>query len=269
MINNKCFVIDSHCHIYPEKIAKPAVQSTGRFYDLPPLGDGTVGSLFEIGEKVGVDRFVVQSVATTPHQVKSINEFIAEQVNAHPDKLIGLGTMHPESEDKEADFKELMSLGLKGVKLHPDIQGFKIDDYRMLTIYELCEKYKLPVLMHCGDLRYDNSNPNRIVPIMDIYSDLILIGAHFGGYSVWDEAVKKLSKYENFYVDTSSSLFEVDAKTARRYIDAYGVDRVMFGTDYPMWTPKEELERFMQVELSDAERQKILYDNAAKLLGIG
>ncbi len=261
-------IIDAHCHIYPDKIALKASEATGKFYDIEMSMDGTVSKLLSEGEKAGVTHFLVQSVATTPHQVSSINRFIADSVLKSGGKMTGFGTMHPESEDKEGDFEELLSLGLKGIKLHPDIQGFKIDDYRMLKIYELCEKHKIPVLMHCGDLRYDNSNPNRIVPILDIYSELTLIGAHFGGYSVWEDAVEKLSKYKNFYVDTSSSLFEIDAKTARKYIDAYGVDRVMFGTDYPMWTPKEELARFMQIELSDSERQKILYDNAAKLLGI-
>ena len=99
MLDNKFTVIDSHCHIYPIKIAKPAVESTGRFYDMTALGDGTVDSLLKIGENCGIDRFVVQSVATTPHQVKSINEFIASEVANHPDKLIGLGTLHPDSQD--------------------------------------------------------------------------------------------------------------------------------------------------------------------------
>ena len=261
-------ILDAHCHIYPDKIAEKASQATGTFYDIEMSLDGKVSTLIKEGETAGFTHFLVQSVATTPKQVSSINRFIAECVEKSDGKMTGFGTMHPDCEDMEAEFKELMELGLKGIKLHPDIQGFKIDDYRMLKIYELCEKYSLPVLMHCGDLRYDNSNPNRIVPIMDIYSDLVMIGAHFGGYSVWEDAVERLSCYKNFYVDTSSSLFKVSPKTAKKYIDAYGVDKVLFGTDYPMWNPKEELERFMRIELKDIDRQKILYDNAAKLLGI-
>lgn len=261
-------ILDAHCHIYPDKIAEKAALATGSFYGIEMNLDGKVSTLIREGEKAGFSHFLVQSVATTPKQVSSINRFIADCVEKSNGKMTGFGTMHPDSADKEADIKELMELGLKGVKLHPDIQGFKIDDYRMLKIYELCEKYRLPVLMHCGDSRYDNSNPNRIVPIMDIYTDLIMIGAHFGGYSVWEDAVCKLSEYKNFYVDTSSTLFRTPADVARRYIDAYGTDKVLFGTDYPMWNPSEELERFMKIELSEEEREKILYTNAAKLLGI-
>lgn len=265
MIDNKFTVIDSHCHIYPEKIAKPAVESTGRFYDMTALGDGTVNSLLSLGEKVGIDHFVVQSVATTPHQVKSINEFIAREVLQRPDKLIGLGTLHPDSIDLKADLEHIKELGLHGVKLHPDIQKFKIDDYRCLKIYELCENENMPILMHTGDYRYDYSNPNRLVPILDIYKNLTVIGAHLGGWSVWDEAVEKLSQYKNFYVDSSSSLYELSIERATEIIRAYGAHRVLFGSDYPVFSPDIELGRFMALPLTDDERRMILSENVIKL----
>ena len=268
MIDNKFTVIDSHCHIYPTKIAKPAVESTGRFYDMTALGDGTVNSLIKIGENAGIDRFVVQSVATTPHQVKSINEFIANEILLNPDKLIGLGTLHPDSADLKGDLEHIKELGLHGVKLHPDIQKFKIDDYRLLKIYELCEKDNMPILMHTGDYRYDYSNPNRLVPILDIYKNLTIIGAHLGGWSVWDEAVEKLSVYKNFYVDSSSSLYELPIEKAVEIIRAYGAERVLFGSDFPVFLPDVELERFMALPLTEDERRMILSENVLKLYNI-
>ena len=122
--------------------------------------------------------------------------------------------------------------------------------------------------MHTGDSRYDNSNPNRLLPILDIYTDLIIIGAHLGGYSLWDEAVKILQQCPNLYVDTSSSLFALDKKTATDYIRMYGTDKVLFGTDYPMWYPDKEIQRFMNLDLTGQERINILAKNAAKLFDI-
>lgn len=259
-------ILDAHCHIYPDKIAQKASDATGDFYGMSSKMDGTVDTLIAEGKKAGISHFLVQSVATTPHQVSSINRFISESVEKSNGIMTGFGTMHPESENPEEDINELISLGLKGIKLHPDIQGFKIDDFRMLKIYELCEKNNLPVLMHCGDDRYDNSNPNRLKPILDIYTELTVIGAHFGGYSVWDDAAENLSGYKNFYVDTSSTLFKVDVRRARELIDIFGIEKVMFGTDYPLWSVDEELERFMNVNLTDNERKLILWENAARLL---
>lgn len=260
-------IIDAHCHIYPDKIAQKASDSTSNFYRMPSRLDGKISTLLDMGVKAGIDHFVVQSVATSPKQVSSINKFIADAVANSNGKFTGLGTMHPDSEDIEADFNEIMDLGLKGVKLHPDIQQFKIDDYRMLKIYELCEG-RLPILMHTGDSRFDYSNPNRMVPIMDIYKNLTVIGAHFGGWSVWEEATKKLSNYENFYVDCSSSFYAITLEKSRDLIMAYGTKKVLFGTDYPMWLPNLEFERFMQIDLTEQEREDILYNNAAKLFGI-
>ena len=178
---NGIYAIDAHCHIYPEKIAARAVAGTDNFYGGKSVGKGTVSDLIAMGTKAGIDKFIVQSVATTPHQVASINNFIAKEVAANPEKLVGLGTLHPDSEDIKGDVEHLLALGLKGVKLHPDIQAFKIDDYRCLKIYELCEENGLPVLMHTGDSRYDYSNPNRLLPVLRIYTGLTVIGAHFGG----------------------------------------------------------------------------------------
>lgn len=268
MIDNKFTVIDSHCHIYPQKIAKPAVETTGRFYGMTALGDGIAQSLLKIGENSGIDRFVIQSVATTPHQVKSINQFIANEVLQHPNKFIGLGTLHPNSDDLIGDLEHIKALGLHGIKLHADIQKFAIDDPLCLEIYKLCEKENMPILMHTGDHRFDYSNPNRLIPVLETFKNLTVIGAHLGGWSVWDEAVEKLSGYQNFYVDSSSSLYELPVDKATDIIRRYGDDRVLFGSDFPVFSPDIELRRFMSLPLTDEERKKILSENALKLYKI-
>ncbi|MBQ8943298.1 MAG: amidohydrolase, partial [Clostridia bacterium] len=85
-------VFDSHCHIYPEKISRRAVDGIDAFYGVIAHGKGTVNDLIERGVSAGVDRFLVHSVATNEHQVRVINEFIAAEVAGHPDRLTGFGT---------------------------------------------------------------------------------------------------------------------------------------------------------------------------------
>lgn len=260
-------VIDSHCHIYPDKIALRAAEGTGKFYEFSPAGNGTLSGLIEDGIAAGIDHFVVQSVATTPHQVRSINEFIAGAVAAD-DRLTGLGTLHPDSGDIAADFAHLRELGLKGVKLHPDIQQFKIDDYRCLKIYELCEQAGLPILLHTGDSRFDFSNPNRLLPVLKIYTELTVIGAHLGGWSVWEEAERTLTQLPNLYVDCSSCMPFIDHARVRDLIRCYGAERVLFGTDYPMFLPSKEVPDFLSLGLTEKENRLILHDNACRLYGI-
>ena len=264
MVNGH-FVIDAHCHIYPDKIAERAVAGTSTFYDIEFYNKGKVSELLEKGKEAGFDHYIVQSVATTPKQVESINEFIANTVNDNKGIMTGLGTLHPDCVDLAYQVEKIKSLGLKGVKLHPDIQKFKIDDYRCLKIYELCEREHLPVLMHTGDNRYDYSNYNRLLPILDIYTDLVIVGAHLGGYSMWEEAAQKLAGYKNFYVDCSSSMPFIGTKRTKKIIESYGTDRVLFGTDYPMWNIKEELDSFFKMDLSSEDCDKILCENAQKI----
>ncbi len=261
-------VIDSHCHIYPDKIAARAVAGTGNFYEFTAACDGTVQGLIADGTAAGIDHFVVQSVATTPKQVASINEFIAGAVAQSGGKFTGLGTLHPESEDIAADLRHLQSLGLKGVKLHPDIQRFKIDDYRCLKIYELCEREGLPILMHTGDSRYDFSNPNRLLPVMKIYTGLTVIGAHLGGWSVWDEAADALCELPNLYVDCSSCMPFLPHEQVAQLIRRYGTERVLFGTDFPMFRPSAELPNFLALGFSEEENRQMLSGNAQALYGI-
>ena len=99
-------IIDAHCHIYPEKIAAKAVAGTDHFYGTVAAGLGTVTDLMELGERAGVGHFIVQSVATTAKQVRSINVFIAVSVEGDP-RLTGLGNMHPDVEDMEAEIDHL------------------------------------------------------------------------------------------------------------------------------------------------------------------
>ncbi len=260
--------IDMHCHIYPDAIADRAVKGTGDFYDLPLVYRGTADDLLCQMDRHGIDRAVVQSVATTPAQVKRINEFIARSVEKYP-RLVGLGTLHPDSSDLTGDFRHLQELGLHGVKLHPDFQQFKIDDYRCLKIYELCEEADLPILMHCGDYRYDFSNPNRMAPVLKIYTGLTLIGAHFGGWSVWDDAVENLAGIPNFYVDCSSSFGFLPPEKVQTILRRYGADHVLFGSDYPMWDIGKELAFLNTLDLDESEKRCILNSNAKKIFRIG
>lgn len=261
-------IFDAHAHIFPEKIASKAVAGIGNFYDSLEMHlDGTADTLVTQGEAAGVGGFLVQSVATTPEQVKSINDFISEQVKKYPDKFVGFAAMHLDFPDIDRELERAVSLGLKGIKLHPDFQRFYIDDEKAFGIYGAAEKMRLPILIHMGDFRTDFSKPARLSRVIDKFPDLDIIAAHFGGWSEWDSAAEILGG-SRIWTDCSSSLYAMSPEHARKLIDAYGADRVLFGTDYPMWTAKEELERFERIPLTEREREMILHENAEKLLNI-
>ena len=262
-------IIDAHCHIFPDKIARFATRNIQMFYDLPHASfRGEVNELAEQCNKSGVDKCVVSMVATAPSQPQKFNNAIAELIENFGDKFIPLGTLHPQSETIQADFEHIISLGFKGVKLHPDMQENKADCDGYKAIYELCSQKGLPVLLHTGDSRYDNSNPDRIAGILQEFPELTIIGAHFGGWSVWEEAAEKLYKYDNFFVDTCSSMVSLTDTVIRKFINKYGTDKVIFGTDYPIWKQEDEIRRIMSLGFSQDEYEKIFHKNVEMVLNI-
>ena len=91
---------------------------------------------------------------------------------------------------------------------------------------------------------------------------------HFGGWSIWDEAPEVYAEIPNFYVDCSSSFPWISKETALKIIRKYGANKVLFGTDYPMWSPKSELEYFLSLPLEKNEISSILNINAKKLFNL-
>ena len=254
---------DAHAHIDPGKIAEKATGSVGDFYHSPMQNVGLPHVLAQRGAQAGIDRFLVCSVATKVEQVRSINQFIEDKCRKYP-QFTGLAAWHQDVSDIQAEMDDIQRRGLRGIKLHPDFQHFYIDDPKMLPVYEEAHRRGLPVLFHTGDSRTDFSTPRRLMNVIQKIPDFTCIAAHLGGYSEWEDARRELSG-TNVYIDTSSSLFAVTPEQARKSIEHFGVDHTMFGTDFPMWSPKEELERFFALGYGEEDNRKMLFENFARL----
>lgn len=259
-------IADAHTHIYPAKIAEKATASVGEFYGAPMTNIGYPHSLIESGEKIGVLKYLVCSVATKAEQAGAINSFIAEKCAQYP-KFLGFAALHPAQTDWESEIEHAVGLGLRGVKFHPDFQQFNIDEPKMLPVYRKIRDAGLPILFHMGDKRYDFSSPLRLSNVMQQISGLTCIAAHLGGYQRWDEAAKYL-RCENLYFDTSSSLWKLENSEAAALIRHFGVNRMMFGTDFPMWGHEEELARFLGLSLTEEENRRILCGTFEELFGL-
>ena len=258
-------VVDVHTHIYPDKIAQKATESVGVFYDIPMEAElGTVSRLIELREGSPITHNVVCSVAVKPATVTSINDFIARSC-AEDASLLGLAAMHQDFEDPEAELERAAGMGLLGMKLHPDTQRVDMDDDRFMRVYEICERLGLAVLVHCGDYRYDYSHPSRMKRILHEFPQLRVCAAHFGGWSVQDLALEYLEE-ESCFLDMSSSMKYLGLRRTRELCEIYGEDRMMFGSDFPMWNPASELRIFRSLGFTEAAYEKMCWRNAERWL---
>ncbi len=257
-------IIDIHTHIYPDDIAQKATDSVQAFYGIGEgTMNGTTSMLLSQGDAAGISRFVTLPVAIRPDRVQSINDYMAGEQAKQP-RFIGFGTVHAAMEGITDEVRRIESLGLHGIKMHPDSQRFAIDDARLYPMYEEA-RGRLPVLLHMGDHRYDYSHPIKLRRILDQFPGLTVIAAHLGGYSMYETAHELLLDTD-CVLDVSSALKFLSKDEARRYVNSYGPERLAFGSDYPMWDPVKEVRRFLELELPLEQTEQIAAKTAKRIL---
>lgn len=258
-------LIDIHTHVYPNPIARKASDSIRDFYQIPgdKTMDGTVDTLLEQSRQAGICQQVILPVATRPNQVQGINDFIHQQALEH-ESFVPFGTVHAAMEGMEQETERILAMGMKGIKLHPDTSCFAIDDPRLYGMYDQI-RGKIPVMLHTGDRRYDYSHPRRVLRLLELFPGLEVIAAHFGGYSMYETAYELL-KDTNCVMDISSAMMFMEEGKPEWYINHYGAERLAYGTDYPLWNPATEAERFRRLRLSDEQFEQIAHKTAERIL---
>ena len=197
-------IIEIHTHIYPDEIAQKATDSVRDFYSIGcDTMNGTVDMLLEKGKQAGIEKYVILPVGIRPDRVRHINDFIQQEASKHS-CFIPFGTVHAGMDGLMDEVERLLGLGVKGIKMHPDSQQFPIDDIRLFPMYEAI-RGRIPVLLHMGDHRYNYSHPVRLRKVLDLFPGLKVIGAHFGGYSMYDTA-RELLQDTDCVMDISSSM---------------------------------------------------------------
>jgi predicted TIM-barrel fold metal-dependent hydrolase len=259
-------VVDVHTHVWPDRIAKQAIG--GREHSLDPVGDGTVSGLLAEMDRSGIDRSVIFGIAERPDLVEKANAFIGAQAQ---ERLIPFGSVHVGLSPEE-NLASLQRHGIRGVKVHPLFQGFALDDPRLIEILEAIGP-QLPVIAHVGQGGSEEAN-NRCTPAM--IAELCrrvpaarLIACHFGAYRELEQAEELLVELPLFF-DTSwpPTLADLEPDRVRRLIDRHGVDRIVFGSDWPMADPGAEVAAVRALGLSAEDEAKVLGANALRLCGL-
>jgi len=254
-------IVDIHAHAFDDKIAIKATENLHHYYDIPPVSDGRLVHLQESAKNNHIDKLVVCATATKPTQVQMINQYIAELVSDH---VIGFGTLHCDFDEIDSELVRMQSLGLSGIKFHPIFQNFKIDSDKAMQMFEKIGT-KFPVLIHTGDKNEDGATPKRLANVIKELPQITFIAAHLGGYAEWEEAKQYLIG-KNLYIDTSSSIRFLPPSEAASIIRTHGVDKVLFGTDYPLSNHQFEFQCMDKLHLENDEYEKIYWENAYKLL---
>ena len=217
------------------------------------------------------------------------NRQVAELAERHPGRFVPFGSvyMNGTEQELERDLQEIAELGFKGLKLLPTLQLFNPSQSRNFEkVCEWCEQKKTVIMYHTGcdpgpfeiPEVAEDANPKYLTPVLERYSPKIVL-AHFGAYSAYnpglwfDEALRVAKRFPNVHADTSAVVdFVLRERNLRRIREEVGLDRLLFGTDYPVVAGSDIRSGIRAVRssrfLSEEEKVMILEENPARLLGV-
>lgn len=251
--------LDIHCHVFHPKIARKVVAQLTAHYGITPVATGLAEDLLARLNAAGIRRACVHVAATTPAQVIPANNWAIALLRDQP-AFIPFGTIHPNLPGFEAELDRLEAAGIQGIKLHADFQGFRLDDSALKPILEAMQG-RFTALFHVGDRLPPRDNPScpaKLAAIRRDFPGLTIIAAHLGGWFHWRESLEHLAGAD-VYLDTSSCLEFIPDDLLRAILDRHPPERVLFGSDYPLYDPGQEITRLRQrLDLTDTAIERLL-----------
>lgn len=258
--------IDWHSHAFHPKIVQKVLEQLSAHYGIRPVGTGLIEDLLGREKRAGLDRAVVHTAATAPHQVIPANDWAIRLQTVHPE-VIAFGSLHPGFTEWEKELGWLERNSVQGLKFHPDFQGYDLDDPALRPFFEAADN-RFVLMFHIGDQLPPEQNPSSPAKLARIRRDfpkLTIIAAHLGGYLHWPQALEVLAGTD-VYLDTSSSLRFIPQDLLQRLLRKHPRERLLFGSDYPLFDPLDEI-RLLETRAGLREREiEELLRNGAELL---
>ena len=204
----------------------------------------------------GIDRAIALPVF--PFDAK----FMIETEKYAPDRIIGFAGLLPRLGNRMKKLEQFTKLGFKGLKLHPQFNIFhpKTHQTMMEQILTYCQEKKIVILMHAGS----HFEIRELTQILKPYDNLTFILGHMGLGSQADQAIECAKTLPNVILDMSSQPYFSLINQAIHDPDI-GVERVVYGSDFPMLNPRVEIMKILQLPISEDEKQMIFAKNIEKI----
>ena len=239
-------------------------RETPRFQDVP------IEELVANMDEAGVERAVLRAWCAPDGWITS-NDEIAEIVARYPKRFLGIATVdlrRPVEAVRELG-RAVRDLGLRGLFILPWMWDLPPNDRLYYPLYVKCVELGVPFCCqvgHTGPLR--RSEPGRPIPYLDdvalTFPELTIVGGHIG-YPWTDEMIALAWKYPNVHIDTSAHLPRYYPPALVHFMNSYGQDKVLWGTNYPMLPLERCREQVEDLGLKPETKEKFLRLNALRV----
>lgn len=277
-------IVDVHTHIFQDRYFGEKLISEAKRAGYPKGLPNCTPEQYEQAMEV-VDFAIVFGVTANAMRVHTPHEDVAAVVARNPSKFIGFAALDP-SHPKAIEEMEYCAheLGFKGIKLYPTMAHFDINETRFYEFFERAQGMGLVVLSHFGASPFPNSilkysHPLLVDDLANRYPELKFIIAHLGHPWQRDTAIV-VRKHRNVFADISGLWHRPwEGFNALLTTMEWGiVDKLLFGSDYPLWTPQFSLEKLRSLpqqfngpgvpHIPQEVIEGIIHRNSLEILGI-
>lgn len=278
-------IVDFHTHIFSPRIRENRERYLGpdacfaHLYSDPDAKIATAEELIASMDREGIDLSIILNIGWTDHGLcLETNDYIMEATSRYPDRLVGFCAIQPRAgEAAIAEIERCAHGGIRGIgELRPDIQGFDLGDADiMLPVVEAAKRLRLILLTHSSEpVGHEYPGKGNVTPDM-LYRficnlpQLPIVCAHWGGglpfYALMPEVSKAL---ENVFFDSAASPFLYQPEVFRHVAEIVGVDKILFGSDYPLIPQGRIVRQVRSLNLGEEAQGLILGGNAERILGL-
>ena len=276
--------IDTHVHVTPKEISNKALKIGEKepYFDLlsktPKNRFVTAEEIVDEMKKVGIDRSVIFGFSFQDMGLcQYVNDYVIEKVKAYPNELIGFISVVPNHPKAPYEIERCYHKGLRGIgELFPAGQPFSISHEKDTRDFAICcLQYDLPVMVHMNEsvghyyAGKTETTFKEIESFVTHHPDLKVILAHFGGGIFMYEMMKEVKEsFKNVYYDNAASIFLYDSQIYRVMREAGVMEKLLFGSDFPLLSPSRYEKSIAESGLTETEKAQFLGENAKKLLKI-
>lgn len=279
--------IDVHTHVHYSTRYAQSAEGSARMGEMKEhfksdvLGMDLHGlAAFYRERRMAAVAFTIDTLGE-PSEHAPTNEEIGEVAAEHPDVIIPFGSVHPlRGKGGAAIARRLIEThGMRGFKFHPSVQEFYPNDRTAYPIYEVLAEHGLPALFHTGQngvgagtkggggVRLKYSNPMFLDDVAVDFPDMPIVMAH-PSFPWQDEALAIATHKAQVHIDLSGWSPKYWPAQLVQYANTLLKDKVLFGTDFPLFTPERWLADLEKTAIRDSVKPGIMLHNAARLLGI-
>lgn len=228
----------------------------------------SLGQIRENMDRLAIDRAVLVPVKPQDYHLGPMNRLVADAVNAHPGRFMGLCRADPWQ--REAAVREVRKgfddLGACGLYLDPWEEGFQANDDLVLPLVEEARRYSKPVVINAGHARV--SHPTQIWDLARRFPDVRFVACNGGQINICGlllfEARRMLEACPNIMVQTSGTYREDFLEEIATEV---GEERVLFASRSPVYDQEFEMARVQFAHLSESQQEKLWGTNALATFG--